>query len=342
MTENILNETNGPLNRLFDEVAKSHSDAVAVIYEDRRISFFELQLYVEWMTGYFQLINLQPGQRVALLMPNSPKFLISFFGLLRAGGIAVPLNVSHDEHELHTMLSLAKASAVITTPEYKPLLDRIWAAVNGNGMALPRLTVAIFEEDNIVTLNKAARAGRAASDNGKLVSQAALGATNGRAHREAIETVADHPAVIQFSGTNQFGVRTHEDLLREAETMIAQIQLTGDDCLVCLAPLCQTHCLSNCLIAAMAAGATMVLLEPSGWENIRQILVDEHVTVLAGPTALLARLTENQAAAPSSLRWYFCTDASLWPASGERLQQKAGFHIGQLTDTINVGIPCHL
>ena len=85
MIENSLNETDVLLHQLFDRAARLRSEAIALVYQDRRISFFELQLYVEWMSGYFQTINLQTGQRVALLMENSPKLVISLFGLWRAG-----------------------------------------------------------------------------------------------------------------------------------------------------------------------------------------------------------------------------------------------------------------
>jgi len=346
MTENVFNEADGRLNRLFDKAVRSRSDEIALVYEDRRISFFELQLYVEWMAGYFQSISLQPRQRVALLLPNSPKFLISFFGLMRAGGVAVPFDISSDELELRLMLMLARANAVITTPEYKPLLDKVLAESRGNGLALPRLTIAVFEEDNIVTLNKTARERQTAVDNGKAAalnsrSEAlAPRKANGRALMAATEAVPDQPAVVQFKEAQQFCVRTHEDLGREAEAMIAQIQLTVDDRLVCLAPLCQINCLSHCLIAAVVAGATMVLPEPGNRDGIRQLLVDERVTVLAGPAALLKCLAENH---PDtfSLRWYFCTDA-LSPEIGERLSQRMGFKVGQLIETTGAGISCQL
>jgi long-chain acyl-CoA synthetase len=347
MTGTVFNETTGLLNKLFDKIASSRADAIALIHEDRHISFFELQLYVEWMSGYFQSISLQPGQRVALLLPNSPKFPISFFGLMRAGGVAVPLDISSDEHELRSRLMLSKATALITTPECKTLLDKALAESSGNGVALPRMIVAVFEEDNIVTLNKTARECRTSSANGKTaaLNQKTDDLTRNRqvnscAHVEMTDAVTDYPAVIQFKEA-QFCVRTHDDLMREAEAMIAQTQLTADDRLVCLAPFCQTNYLSNCLIAAITAGATMVLLEPSNWENISQVLGNEHVTMIAGPAALLRHLTESKTAAISSLRWYFCTD-SLSPKMSESLQQKTGFNVGLLPDTINSGISYHL
>jgi len=349
MTENAFNETDGRLNGMFDKVVLSRSDAIALIYEDRRISFFELQLYVEWMSGYFQSINLQPGQRVALLVPNSPKLVISFFGLMRAGGVAVPLDVSSEAHELRSALLLSKADAVITTPEYKPLLDQALAKSNDNGVSLSRLTIAIFEEDNIVTLNKAMRERCAEVDRGKMTTvnrqadrQTRLGPTNGSAHAEETVPVSDRPAVIQFSRSGKFCVHTHENLTREAGAMIERIRLTGDDHLLCLVPLSQPDFLSNFLIASIAAGGTLVLSEVPDWESVLQTLAGERITVLVSPPALLIRLAENNVNTAFSLRWCFCAGAPLSSEIAKRLQQKLGFNVEQLTETINTGIPQQL
>ncbi len=330
MMENSIHETAVQLHQLFDRAARSRSDAIALVYEDRRISFFELQLYVEWMSGYFQSINLQSGQRVALLMANSPKLVISFFGLWRAGGVAVPLEASKDESVLRSMLALSRASVIVTTPEYKTVVDRVLAE---NGAKLAHLTVAIFEEDNIVTLNKARR-GAVVPE--KPVHDAPI---NGRAQLDGVEAVTEHLAVIQFEADLQYHRRSHEDLGRAAEAMTAHAQLTANDCMVCLASLSQQSCLSNFLIAAIAAGATLVLVESSDWENLGQICIDERVTIVAGPAALLMRLAKNNAAAISSLRRYFYTDAVLSPELGERLPQQMGLQIEQLNDTIIAGIP---
>jgi acyl-coenzyme A synthetase/AMP-(fatty) acid ligase len=92
------------------------------------------------------------------------------------------------------------------------------------------------------------------------------------------------------------------------------------------------------LIAGVAAGATQVLLEPADWESILQTLVSEGITVLVTPPAFLRRLLENKIDAALPVRWCFCTGASLSPEIGERLQQKLGFKVEQLTAAISTGI----
>jgi acyl-CoA synthetase (AMP-forming)/AMP-acid ligase II len=324
------------LNELFDKAAQTHSDAIAIVYDDRRISFFELQLYVDWMAGYFQSIALRPGERVALLIPNSPELVISFFGLMHAGGVAVPLDVFANEQELQETLRISKAGAVITTPACKTQLDKALAGFNYGGEALPRLAIAIFEEDNIVTLNHvvAAKNCKASPSNHDSNGFKLLPSSNGGSPAgEAEKIVVDPPAVVQLAAKHEGGklsVRTHSDLKREAEAMIAQLELTSADRVLCMAPLSPQNRFGNCLVAAISAGAAMVLPQPGDWSGILQALAEERVTVLAGPISLLAHLMETnheQLPRNNSLRGYLCTGAPLSPEMSERLHEKIGFQV---------------
>lgn len=357
MTENTSIETLGMLNQLFDKAALAHSDATAVVYEDRRITFFELQLYVEWMAGYFQSIALRPGQRVGILIPSSLELVITFFGLVRTGGVAVPLEVTSREHELRASLALAEVSAVITTPEYKTLLDKVLAEPSLNGAPLLPLTIAIFEEDNIVTLSNpgrerknavadSARNGKAAAPNQLADSMVPLLAPNGKARAREAETIfTEHPAVIHLAAakgsTPKIETRAHADLLCQAEKMIAGLELTSNDRLLCAAPLCQHNNLVPCLIAAIATGATLVIPASGDWRAIQQMLAEERITVLAGSAAVLARLAEMEAEkAPevSALRWCFCLDAPLSPEIGKNSNKKIGFQICTVADSTNPAV----
>jgi non-ribosomal peptide synthetase component E (peptide arylation enzyme) len=204
------------------------------------------------------------------------------------------------------------------------------------------LTIASLEDDNIVTLNQTPRGRRTPAEPGRIArveNRASALPANGRGHFDASDAAAEGLAAIQFEAGLNYRWRTHEELARAAEAMIARTRLTANDRMICLAPLHQQSCLSHCLIAAIAAGATLVLVEPNGWENLAQVFADERVTVVAGPAALLVRLAKNNAAAISALRWYFYTDAVLSPELGERLPQPAGLQIEQLTETFTTGIP---
>ena len=358
MIENISFETVGMLNQLFDKAALAHSDATAVVYDDRHITFFELQLYVDWMAGYFQSIALRPGQRVGILIPNSLELVITFFGLVRAGGVAVPLEVTGREDDLRTTLALAEISAVITTPDYKNLLDKVLAEpVPGDAPPLP-LTIAIFEEDNIVTLSNparerknavadSARNGKAAAPGQLADAVVSLPAPNGKAHASETGTIfTEHPAVMHLAAVKgsapKLEMRAHADLVRQAEKTIGKLELASSDRLLCAAPLCQYDSLVPCLISVIAAGATLVIPASSDWRTIQQTLAEERITIFAGAATTLVRLAEMEfrqdGTEISLLRWCFCLGAPLSPEIGKNLNKKIGFQIWNVAESTNPAV----
>lgn len=338
MIENSLNDAELLLPQLFDRAARLHSDAIALVYQERRISFFELQLYVEWMAGYFQTINLQPDQRVALLMDNTPQLVVSLFGLWRAGGVAVPLATANDDETLRLQLALAKVNAIVTTPEHKLRLDGLLAqSLDAEAHYAPPI-VAVFEDDNIVTLDPQTRGRRTLSQSRKItrIEEGVSEKSGARFHSH--ETAVERLATVYFEAGRKYNHGTHEALAREAEAMLTRAELTPHDYLACWAPLTQENNLGCCLIAGVVAGATVILTETKDWDNLEKLFTTEGVTVAIGPAALLLRAAKNGSAGLAALRRYFYTDAVLSPEIGERLPQPAGLRIEQFTGTITTGI----
>src|SRR5688572_9771672 len=65
-------------------------------------------------------LGVHPGDRVALLLPNCPQFLVAEFGAWKAGGIVVALNPTYSEREIEAALDSTRASTVVTlTPFYQ-------------------------------------------------------------------------------------------------------------------------------------------------------------------------------------------------------------------------------
>ena len=69
--------------------------------------------------------GLPAGNRIALMQPNTLEFITTYFGILRAGMCAVPLNTGYTAIELDQMLSDVDASLVVADPRMAPVLDQV-------------------------------------------------------------------------------------------------------------------------------------------------------------------------------------------------------------------------
>lgn len=105
--------------------AQQAPDHVAYIYYGRRITYGELDRLADQCAALLQDNGIGAGDPVAVFMGNCPQFVIAFFGILRAGGIHVPVNPMFKEHELVHELTDTGAKLVIADHGLVPLVESV-------------------------------------------------------------------------------------------------------------------------------------------------------------------------------------------------------------------------
>jgi long-chain acyl-CoA synthetase len=107
------------------EVVREQPEKTAVSVAGNGTTYSKL-----WaMTGRFAagLVErgVEPGDAVALYLPNLPQFVVGFHGTLRAGGVVVPMNPQYKAREIGHMLSDSEAAAVLTTTDRVPEIAEV-------------------------------------------------------------------------------------------------------------------------------------------------------------------------------------------------------------------------
>ncbi len=103
------------MEKMLQESAGCYPDNPAIIYEGKRISYKNLNQFVEALAHHLQGLRIQKGDKVAIMLSNCPEFIISYFAALRIGAIAVTLNVMSTSYELQHLLENSDAKVFITT-----------------------------------------------------------------------------------------------------------------------------------------------------------------------------------------------------------------------------------
>jgi long-chain acyl-CoA synthetase len=81
-----------PVTALFDRTVADYPHQIAVIFYGRRITYRELSDLVHRFANALIGLGVRPGDRVALLLPNCPQFVIAYFGAWKAGAVVTPVN----------------------------------------------------------------------------------------------------------------------------------------------------------------------------------------------------------------------------------------------------------
>src|SRR3954470_24082377 len=87
------------------DTAARHGDRPALQLDDAVLTYAEFDEAASRVAGLLRERGLEPGDRVGLMLPNVPYFPVVYYGILRAGGVIVPMNVLLKGREVTFYLS---------------------------------------------------------------------------------------------------------------------------------------------------------------------------------------------------------------------------------------------
>jgi long-chain acyl-CoA synthetase len=114
-----------PVPGLLRQTAKAHGDRPAVRFFGKAIAYRDLDGLADRAAAGLRRIGVRPGDRVSLLLPNTPHFIVAFFGVLRAGGIVVPTNPIYTPRELEALWKDAGVETAIALDLFWPNLAKV-------------------------------------------------------------------------------------------------------------------------------------------------------------------------------------------------------------------------
>jgi fatty-acyl-CoA synthase len=302
---------------LLDQQAARFADREALVCVDPefgldvRWSYAVLQSRVDHLARALIGLGLVAGDRVAVLAPNLPEWILLEYALAKIGAVLVTVNTAFRQHELGYLLRQGRVRALVTVAEFRgnPYLQSVHALQRE--AALPDL-------EHIVLIGKAATGALPFAELlrlGEAVPQEVL-----RARQEAVKP-GDVVQIQYTSGTTGApkGVMlTHRGTVNNANLMGLRAGWTEHDRLLAVMPLFHTAgCVCNAL-GMLARGGTLLALVVFDATKALAMITAERATIMNGvPTMYLRLLAEpgvrEGAYAGSSLRIAFMGGTAIPP-----------------------------
>jgi long-chain acyl-CoA synthetase len=255
---------------ILTETAERHGDRTAFKVDDFELTYSVLNQSTAHIAALLKEKGLAPGDRVGLMMPNVPYFPALYYGVLRAGGVVVPMNVLLKEREVGFYLGDSGARLLLAWHGFADAAER-----GAEDAGAECILVQPGEFEQLVLGHEP---------------------DSGLADRRADDT-----AVILYTsgttGTPKGAELTHANLRRNC-TISAQTlgQFTADDVMLGALPLFHTFgqtCTMNC---AVVTGATVTMLPRFDPDKALEIIERDRVTVFQGvPTMYNALLHAERA-----------------------------------------------
>ncbi|EPR12948.1 non-ribosomal peptide synthetase [Ruminiclostridium papyrosolvens] len=117
---------NVTVHKIFEEQAAKNPDRTAVIFNNRHITYNELDLTANKLANFLvKQQNFKPDSFVGILMDRSEHLVTAALGVLKAGGAYVPINNEFPEERIKAIINDAGIRVVIISKDYQELLSRI-------------------------------------------------------------------------------------------------------------------------------------------------------------------------------------------------------------------------
>ncbi|MGE5280353.1 MAG: long-chain-fatty-acid--CoA ligase [Deltaproteobacteria bacterium] len=265
LPESIASLRNIP--RILEEGAAVHPRRPALVFGSLRIDYKTAWEKSCRITRHLvESIGIKPGERVALLADNAPEFVYAYFGILRAGGIVVPVNHMFKREEIRYILEDSGSRCLLTTPAYQGACENLCVMIEqlAHVVCIPHL---LQQED------------------------APLGPPAG------LQPGPQDTAVFLYtSGTTgrpKAAMLRHCNLLANVASSARAVRVTPRDTVICFLPLFHSFAATVCMLMPLACGAkTVIMKSPRPIRRLLRALRRNNVTILVGIPSLYSILKD--------------------------------------------------
>jgi long-chain acyl-CoA synthetase len=276
------------LATILTDSARRDCDRIAIKLDEVAVSYGDLDDASARVAALLRQKGLQPGDRVAIMLPNVPQFAICYYGVLRAGGTVVPINVLAKGREVSFYLQDAGAKLLFAWHEFAQQAEE--------GASEADADCIVVRPHELERL---------------LASQEPDG--------EVVDRSADDTAVILYTsgttGTPKGAELTHANLARNAEGGRRLFGLHADDVVLGALPLFHAFGQTCGLNCAVGSGACLTLIPRFDPARALEIIARDKVTVFEGVPTMFAALlhVEDRARYDASTLRYCASGGAALP-----------------------------
>ena len=272
--------------------AKCFPEREAIVFNDRRITYDQLNAAVDRVAYRLREIGVRPGDRVGLYCENRPEWISLYYGLIRLGAAAVCISAAYRKTELNHLLKDSQPTGVITSAG---LADRL--PLREDRPAVGDVIVIDHQED---------------------LSNLGL-ATDGQPTYPFPEHDCDRddPCVILYTGGTtglpKGAMLTHQNILFTAQNVCYHERTGRDDRGLCFLPLNHVFACNHIMNPLFYAGGTLVLHAGFDLDEIVSSIEANRITRFYAVPTVYIRLLNNPDCHPRlrSVGYSFSAAASM-------------------------------
>jgi len=248
-----------------ERTVEAQPEETAVVYEDAALTYEQLWGRIGQFAAGLETAGVDPGDRVALYLPNLPQFVASFYGTLRAGGVVVPMNPQYKTREIEHLLADSGATVVVALSDLVPFVEEV------------------REETDVETVVSVGGDADGATDFESFLADGQPAVVE-----RADDDVAVQPYTSGTTGQPKGVLLTHHNIASNSRSTIGLIPdgITAEDRMLGVLPLFHIYGMSVVMNATLYGGGAFYPLPKWDAETAVSLIEDERLTLMHGVPAM--------------------------------------------------------
>jgi len=283
-----------PLHQLLEDAARTYPDAPCTIFKGASISFKEMDEITDRLAAGLADLGVRKGDRVGIFMPNTPQFVMAYFGILKAGGVVVASNFMYGPREIEHQANDSGMEVVIVMTNFynkiKEVQDKTKIrslVVTNIKETLPSLLSFLF------TLTKEKKGGfRVDLTEGDVWMKDLIEAHTPE-DRPTVDIEPDDTAIFQYSGGTtgvpKAAIALHRNLVANAYqtgSWLVDTEL-GKEVVLMAIPLYHVYGMVAGMLFAIRIGASLVMVpDPRDVKDVLSTIQKYRASYYPGVPAL--------------------------------------------------------
>ena len=284
-----------PLYEFLRISAQKYPDKTALIYFDGKMTYKELDVLTDRFAAALADLGVKKGDRVALFLPNTPLFVISYYGALKAGAVVTAMSPLYKEREVEHQLNDSEAETIVLLDLLYPIVEKVWERTKLRNVIVGSL------RDYMPSFKAFL-----GSLLGKIPSRHVERRANVYFFRELVARYGANPpkieinpkedlAALQYTGgttgISKGAMLTHMNLVSNAVMCKEWLQpREGEEVVLTVLPLFHIYGMTTSMNAPILFAGTMVLLPRFDPVAVLQAIHKYRVTVFCGAPTMYAML----------------------------------------------------
>lgn len=290
-----------PLHRLLHRAAARFPNRPATVFMGRTLTYRQINRQANRLANALRSLGLDRGRRVLLLLPNTPQFVIGYYGILKAGGVVVSASAASDPDEIVRQVIDSQAEALIALTLFSKTAR---AALQQSGHLKHLIFTNIkdylaWPKRVLFGLTRERREGHALTGGLQQGEHGWVDIMRGhRANEPQVEVDPDATALIQYTGgttDKPKGVMlSHYALMSNAfQTRHWVPGLDeGREVMLCVVPFAHVYGMTAGMNVAISMGAAMVILPSFVTQEVLQAIRRYKPTLFPGVPAMYVNINE--------------------------------------------------